>query len=89
MGDESLLIGIAVERLPGRVGQVADKSLETVPERPSRRLAIRAATYADQIRERTEGTPLGEVMAKIAPQISEDRETLKGLMDDLGVTKAR
>ncbi len=44
---------------------------------------------AEQIRDRSEGTPLGEVMATIAPQISEDRETLKGLMEELGTSESK
>ena len=44
---------------------------------------------ADQIRERSEGTPLGQVMATVAPQIAEDRETLRGLMDELDVSESK
>jgi hypothetical protein len=44
---------------------------------------------AEQIRDRSEGTPLGQVMAKIAPQIEQDRETLKGLMDELGTSESK
>jgi hypothetical protein len=42
---------------------------------------------AGQIRERSEGTSLGALMDKIAPQIEEDRQTLLGFMDKLGTTK--
>ncbi|MDP9187898.1 MAG: hypothetical protein M3O25_01470 [Actinomycetota bacterium] len=42
---------------------------------------------ADQIRERSEGTPLGDLMARIAPDIEKDRETLIGLLDELGTSK--
>ena len=42
---------------------------------------------AEQIRERSEGTPLGDVMATIAPEIEEDRETLIDLMGQLGASK--
>ena len=42
---------------------------------------------AEQIRERSEGTPLGDVMATIAPEIQEDRETLIDLMEQLGTSK--
>jgi hypothetical protein len=44
---------------------------------------------AEQIRDRSEGTPLGEVMATIAPQIEQDRETLKGLMEGLGTSESK
>jgi hypothetical protein len=42
---------------------------------------------AEQIRERSEGTPLRDVMATIAPEIEEDRETLIDLMVQLGTSK--
>ena len=42
---------------------------------------------AEQIRERSEGTSLGDVMATIAPEIQEDRETLIDLMEQLGTSK--
>lgn len=42
---------------------------------------------ADQIRERSEGTPLGDLMARLAPEIEEDRQTLTDLMDQLGTSK--
>jgi hypothetical protein len=42
---------------------------------------------AKQIRERSEGTSLGAVMATIAPEIQEDRETLIDLMEQLGTSK--
>jgi hypothetical protein len=51
--------------------------------------SLLGSDLADQIRERSEGTPLGEVMAKIAPQIAEDREALKGLMDELDVSESK
>lgn len=42
---------------------------------------------AEQIRQRHEGTPLGEVMAPIATQINEDRDALLELMDKIGTSK--
>jgi hypothetical protein len=42
---------------------------------------------AEQIRERSEGTTLGDVMATFAPEIQEDRETLIDLMEQLGTSK--
>ena len=45
------------------------------------------ADLAEQIRERSEGTPLGEEMAEIAPEIEADREALIGLMEQLDVSK--
>ena len=42
---------------------------------------------AEQIRERSEGTPLRDMMATITPEIQEDRETLIDLMEQLGTSK--
>jgi hypothetical protein len=42
---------------------------------------------AAQIRDRTEGTPLGDVMSRIADEIEEDRQTLVTLMDALGTSR--
>lgn len=42
---------------------------------------------ADQLRERCEGTPLGALMAQIAPEIEEDRQTLAHLMEQLGTAR--
>jgi hypothetical protein len=39
---------------------------------------------AEQIRERSQGTPLGDVMSRIAAEINEDRQTLLDLMGQLG-----
>ena len=47
--------------------------------------AMLGSDLAEQIRERSEGTPFGEVMAKVAAQIEEDRETLVGLMERMDV----
>lgn len=42
--------------------------------------AMLGSDLADQILSYSEGTPLGELMASLAPQIEEDRQTLIGLM---------
>lgn len=49
--------------------------------------AMLGSALAEQIRDRHEGTPLGEAMAAIAPQIEEDRNTLIDLMERLGTSK--
>jgi hypothetical protein len=49
--------------------------------------AMLGSDLAEQIRDRSEGTPLGDQMAKIAPQIEEDRQTLIDLMEALGTSK--
>jgi hypothetical protein len=49
--------------------------------------AMLGSDLAEQIRERHEGTPLGEVMAPIAAQIEEDRQTLVDLMERMDVSK--
>jgi hypothetical protein len=45
------------------------------------------ADLAAQIQGRTEGTPLGDVMAWIAPQIEEDRRTLTDVLELVGASK--
>jgi hypothetical protein len=42
--------------------------------------AMLGSNLAEQIRSRNRGTPLGELMGSLAPQIEEDRQTLIGLM---------
>lgn len=42
---------------------------------------------AEQIRDRHEGTPLGDRMRSIAAQIDEDRQTLLDLMERMGVAR--
>lgn len=42
---------------------------------------------AEEIRSRNPGTPLGELMQTIAPQIEEDRQALIGLMTQIGTSK--
>jgi len=48
--------------------------------------AMLGSALAEQLLETNEGTPLGDVMASIAPQIEEDRKTLVGLMDRMGTS---
>jgi hypothetical protein len=43
---------------------------------------------AHQIRERSQGSPLAEVMEALTRQIEEDRETLIGLMESIGTAKS-
>jgi hypothetical protein len=50
--------------------------------------AMLGSALAQQIRDRHEGTPLGEVMGSIATQIEEDRRTLLGLMERMGTSKS-
>jgi hypothetical protein len=45
--------------------------------------AMLGSDLAAQIRDQNEGTPLGQVMTRIATEIEEDRETLLELMDRL------
>jgi hypothetical protein len=49
--------------------------------------AMLGSDLAEQIGERSEGTPLGDLMAEIAPQIEEDRQTLIDLMEQLGASR--
>ncbi len=49
--------------------------------------AIFGSDLAQQLRERSEGSPLGETLQALAPQIEEDRQTLIDLMERLGVTR--
>ena len=49
--------------------------------------AMLGSDLAKQIRDESEGTPLGDVMARLAAEIEADRETLLGLMDALEVTR--
>jgi hypothetical protein len=48
--------------------------------------AMLGSDLAEQIRDRSEGTALGEVMTTVAAEI-EDRETLLELMDRMGTTR--
>ncbi len=49
--------------------------------------ATMGADLADHLRERSEGTALGVLMARIAPEIQEDRQTLADLMERLGTAR--
>ena len=49
--------------------------------------AMLGSDLAEQIRDRHEGTPLGEVMAGIATEVEEDRQTLLDLMERMGTSK--
>ena len=49
--------------------------------------AMLGSELAAQLRDRNEGTPLGELMIPIAAEIEEDRETLSDLMDALEVSR--
>jgi hypothetical protein len=49
--------------------------------------AMLGSDLARQIRDRNEGTPLGDLMRPIAAQIEEDRQTLLDLMDRLDVSR--
>ena len=50
--------------------------------------AMLGSDLAEQIRDRNEGTPLGDVMGSIARQIEEDRQTLLDLMERMGTSKS-
>jgi hypothetical protein len=49
--------------------------------------ATLGSNLAEQIRDRHEGTPLGDVMRTIAAQVEEDRRTLIDLMERLDVSR--
>ena len=42
---------------------------------------------AEQIRDKSEGTPLGDVMTTVAAEIEEDREILVELMERMGTSR--
>jgi hypothetical protein len=50
--------------------------------------AMLGSDLAEQIRDRNENTPLGELMQSLAPQIEEDRQTLIGLMQRMDTSKS-
>lgn len=50
--------------------------------------AMLGSDLAEQIQSRNQGTPLGELMQTLAPQIEEDRQTLIGLMARMGTSKS-
>ena len=49
--------------------------------------AMLGSDLAGQIRDRHEGTPLGDLMRSIAAQIEEDRQTLLDLVDRMDVSR--
>jgi hypothetical protein len=49
--------------------------------------AMLGSDLAEQIRDRSEGTPFGDVMVSISAQIDEDRDTLIDLMERMGITR--
>lgn len=49
--------------------------------------AMFGSDLAERLRKDNEGSPLGELMARLAPEIAEDRETLIDLMDRLGTSR--
>jgi hypothetical protein len=51
--------------------------------------AMLGSDLAKQIRARSGGTPLGDIMRSVAPQIEEDRQTLITLATHLGTSKSR
>ena len=50
--------------------------------------AMLGSDLAEQIRDRNQNTPLGELMQSLAPQIEEDRQTLIGLMQRMDTSKS-
>ena len=49
--------------------------------------AMLGSDLAEQLQKENEGTPLGDLMARLAAQIEEDRETLIDLMERMGTSK--
>ena len=49
--------------------------------------AMLGSDLAAQIRDQNEGTPLGELMTRLADEIEEDRQTLLDLMEALDVSR--
>ncbi len=49
--------------------------------------AMLGSDLAEQIRDQSEGTPLGDVMTTIAAEIEEDREILLELMERMGTSR--
>src|SRR6478609_6898773 len=49
--------------------------------------ATLGSDLAEQIRDRHEGTPLGELMGSLAPEIDQDRDALLELMDRMDVSQ--
>ena len=49
--------------------------------------AMFGTDLAEQIRDQSEGTPLGDLMGSLAPQIEQDRQTLIDLMERMGTSR--
>jgi hypothetical protein len=49
--------------------------------------AMLGSDLAEQLENRHAGTPLGELMASLASQIEQDRQTLIGLIDQFGISQ--
>ena len=49
--------------------------------------AMLGSDLAEQIRDKSEGTPLGDVMTTVAAEIEEDREILVDLMERMGTSR--
>jgi hypothetical protein len=49
--------------------------------------AMLGADLAERICDQSKGTPLGDLMTSIAPEIEEDRQTLIDLMERMGTSK--
>ena len=49
--------------------------------------AMLGSDLAEQIRQRHEGTPLGDLMASIAPEIEDDRQILVDMMERMEISK--
>ena len=49
--------------------------------------AMLGSDLAEQIRDQSEGTPLGDVMTTVAAEIEEDREILVELMERMGTSR--
>lgn len=49
--------------------------------------AMMGSDLAEQIAEKNEGTPLGDVMSSLAPKIEADRQALIDLMEKIGTSK--
>lgn len=49
--------------------------------------AMLGSDLAEQILERSEGTPFGDVMLSVSAQIEEDRDTLIDLMERMDITR--
>ena len=51
--------------------------------------AMFGSDLAEQIRARTEETRIGDLMASLAQQIEEDRQSLVGLMERMGISQSQ